>query len=78
MAEKTTKTEKRVRKRYEDMTPEEKAEHDKRNAPKPAYIVYLVNGDGSIDIKLISRDSDEVLAAVDADRSLRYQRFLIK
>lgn len=66
------------RKRYEDMTPEEKADYDRRNAPKPAYMTYRVGENGKVEVGLVTRDSDELLAAIDADRGLDYVRFEIK
>lgn len=76
MAAKKTKAD------LEAMTAEERAAYEKRNeaarAPRPAYITYTVNEDGSINVHSTSRVAEDVLAAVDADRSLKYARILIK
>lgn len=45
--------------------------------PRPLFILYsVVDGpDGpDLDVKSATRKSDEILAALDADRSLRYKR----
>lgn len=66
----------------EAMSPEEREAYQKRieaaRAPRPAYVAYKLNEDGTIDIKLATRSAEEVLAAVDADRELKYARTLIK
>jgi hypothetical protein len=41
---------------------------------KPAYIVYKSDGAGGINIVLTSRNAEEVLKAVEADRECKYTR----
>lgn len=64
------------------MSEEERAAYEERlekqRAPRPAYIAYTVNEDQTLNIALVTRSAEEVLAAVDADRNLKYQRFLVK
>lgn len=76
MAARKTKTDLKA------MSPEEREAYEKRleaqRAPRPAYIAYTVNEDQSLDINLVTRSAEEVLAAVDANRDLKYQRFLVK
>lgn len=76
MAARKTKTELKA------MSPGEREAYEKRleaqRAPRPAYIAYTVNEDQSLDINLVTRSAEEVLAAVDANRDLKYQRFLVK
>lgn len=72
----------KTRKDTSTMTPEELAAYEERlekqRAPRPAYIAYTVNEDHTLNIALVTRSAEEVLAAVDADRDLKYQRFLVK
>jgi len=72
----------KTRKDTSNMTPEELAAYEERlekqRAPRPAYIAYTVNEDQTLNIALVTRSAEEVLAAVDADRDLKYQRFLVK
>lgn len=72
----------KTRKDTSNMTPEERAAYEERlekqRAPRPAYIAYTVNEDQTLNIALVTRSAEEVLAAVDADRDLKYQRFLVK
>lgn len=64
------------------MTAEERAQYEKRleqnRAPKPAYLAYKVREDGTLDVALTTRSAEEVLAAVDQDRDLKYQRIMVK
>lgn len=64
------------------MTPEERAAYEERlekaRAPRPAYIAYQSLPDGTIEVKLCTRSAEEVLAAVDADRDMKYARVMIK
>ena len=64
------------------MTPEERAAYEERlekqRAPKPAYIAYTVNEDGTLNVALTTRSAEEVLAAVDQNRDLKYQRIMVK
>lgn len=64
------------------MAPDERAKYEARlesnRAPKPAYIAYTVNEDQTLNIGLITRSAEEVLAAVDSNRELKYQRIMIK
>lgn len=46
--------------------------------PKPAYITYKIDEAGVLVINSVSRKAEEVLATVDADKSLKYARFEIK
>lgn len=72
----------RTRKDLSELSPEERAQYEKRleaaRAPKPAYIAYTVNEDQSLNVSVVTRSAEEVLAAVDADRGLKYQRIMIK
>lgn len=67
----------RVTKRSE-MTPEQLAAYDKARGPRPAYIAYKIDADGSLVVGLVTRSAEEVLAAVDQDRDLKYTRTMIK
>lgn len=64
------------------MSDEERAKYEAAReaarAPKPAYLAYTVNEDGSLNIDLVTRSAEEVLAAVDSNRDLKYQRFMVK
>lgn len=64
------------------MSPEEREAYEKRleaaRAPKPAYIAYTINEDGSLNVSLTTRSAEEVLAAVDQNRDLKYQRIMVK
>lgn len=64
------------------MSAEEKAAYEKRleaqRAPRPAYVAYTVNEDGTLNVALTTRSAEEVLAAVDENRDLKYQRIMIK
>lgn len=64
------------------MSPEEREAYEKRleaaRAPKPAYIAYTINEDGSLNVALTTRSAEEVLAAVDQNRDLKYQRIMVK
>lgn len=64
------------------MSPEEREAYEKRleqaRAPKPAYLAYTINDDGSLNVSLTTRSAEEVLAAVDQNRDLKYQRIMIK
>lgn len=64
------------------MSPEDKAAYEKRleaaRSPKPAYLGYTVNEDGSLNISVATRSAEEVLKAVDQNKELKYQRFMIK
>lgn len=70
-------TQKRVTKKSE-MTAEQLASYEKARGPRPAYIAYTVNGDGTIEVGAITRSAEEVLAAVDQNRELKYVRIMIK
>lgn len=65
-----------------NMTAEEKAAYEERlakaRAPKPAYLVYKLNEDGSLDIREVTRSAEEALAVIDGDKELKYQRFMLK
>lgn len=73
---------KKTRKDINAMSPEDREAYEKRleaaRAPRPAYVAYTINEDGSLNVSLTTRSAEEVLAAVDADRSLKYQRIMIK
>lgn len=64
------------------MSPEEREAYERRleaaRAPKPAYIAYTINEDGSLNVALTTRSAEEVLAAVDQNRDLKYQRIMVK
>lgn len=60
------------------MTAEEKAKYEAARAPRPAYLAYTVNEDMTINVGTVTRSAEEILAAVDADRSLKYTRILVK
>jgi len=60
------------------MSPEELAKYEAARAPRPAYIAYTVNEDGTLAVALTTRSAEEVLAAVDKNRDLKYQRILVK
>lgn len=64
------------------MSPEDRAAYEKRleaaRAPKPAYLAYTVNEDGTINVGTVTRSAEEILAAVDEDRSLKYTRIMVK
>lgn len=64
------------------MSPEDLEKYNARleaaRAPKPAYLAYTVNEDQSLNIGLVTRSAEEVLAAVDQNRELKYQRFMVK
>lgn len=62
----------------EEMTAEQLAAYEKRLGPKPAYVAYKVDENGGIEIVLATRSAEEVLAAVDKDRDLKYARTMIK
>lgn len=60
------------------------AKRGEGGAPKrPAYLVYKAQTDGAgaftgdVEITLVSRSADEVLAAVEADRTSKYKRIEI-
>lgn len=64
------------------MSPEEREAYEKRleaaRAPKPAYIAYTINEDGTLAVALTTRSAEEVLKAVDENRDLKYQRIMVK
>lgn len=64
------------------MTPEERQKYEARLAasrePKAAYLAYTVNENGTIEIGEVTRSAEEILAAVDKNRELKYARFMIK
>lgn len=64
------------------MSDEDRAKYEARleasRAPKPAYIAYTINDDGSLNVGLTTRSAEEVLKAVDENRELKYQRIMIK
>lgn len=68
---------KRVTKKS-DMTPEQLAAYEKARGPRPAYIAYSISADGTLEVGAITRSAEEVLAAVDANRDLKYVRVMIK
>lgn len=68
---------KRVTKKSE-MTAEQLAAYEKARGPRPAYLAYKIGADGSLEVGTVTRSAEEVLAAVDADRDLKYTRIMIK
>lgn len=64
------------------MTPEERAEYTKKleaaRAPRPAYLAYTTNEDGTINVGTVTRSAEEILKAVDENRDLKYTRIMVK
>lgn len=64
------------------MTPEDRAAYEAKleaaRAPRPAYLAYTVNEDQTLNVSLTTRSAEEVLAAVDKNRDLKYQRIMVK
>lgn len=67
----------RVTKRSE-MTPEQLAAYEKARGPRPAYLAYKIDEAGALQVALTTRSAEEVLAAVDQDRDLKYTRIIVK
>lgn len=61
-----------------DGTPKAKRGEGPGAKPRPAYIVYDSNDDGTINVRSATRNAEEVLKTVDANRDLKYVRFEIK
>lgn len=64
------------------MTEEERAAYEARReaaqAPKDAYLVYSMNGDGALEIHAATRDANEVLKMTSGQVEKKYQHFMIK
>lgn len=73
---------KRARIDVSKLSPEEREEYEKRRkaatAPKPAYLVYRLAEDGTVDIVLATRKAEEAMIRLTEDRSLAYQTIMIK
>ena len=64
------------------MTPEEKAQYEKRletnRAPRPAYLGYTLDANGRPVVAVVTRSAEEMLAAKDKNPEIDYLRFEIK
>lgn len=59
-----------------DGTP--KARRGEGGKPRPAYLVYSLSEDGTINVVSATRNAEGLLTELDKDRSLKYVRFEIK